>query len=99
MICSRLLNSRGGKNTSDTIGSLVKGAFLRGMAQENEGIVSNAEGVVEMMRKYSKPETEKFEFFRIEKFPVLSNRIPEDERESAQKSWRHTAFDVTVKTS
>ena len=72
-----------GKNTSDTIGSLVKGAFLRGMAQENEGIVCNAEGVVELMKKYPKPETDKFDFFRIETFPVLTDPIANDEQESA----------------
>ena len=68
-----------GKNTSDTIGSIVKCAFLKGIAKDNQGI-GKAEDVVELVKKNVKAETKKFDFFIVEEFPFIY-RIEEDRRE------------------
>ena len=67
-----------GKNTSDTIGSIVKCAFLKGIAKENEGI-GNAADVVALVKKNVRTETKKFDFFEVEEFPFME-RLDEDKR-------------------
>ena len=49
-----------GKNTSDTIGSIVKCAFVKGIAQDDQGI-GKAENVVDLVKKNVKSETKKFD--------------------------------------
>ena len=64
-----------GKNTSDTIGSIVKCAFVKGTAKANQGI-GKASDVVELVAANVKSETKKFDFFIIEEFPFIE-RIEE----------------------
>ena len=68
------------KNTLDTIGSIVKCAFLKGIAKDDKGI-GKAGDVVELVRKNVKAETKKFDFFIVEEFPFM-DRIDENERET-----------------
>lgn len=68
-----------GKNSSDSIGSIVKCAFLKAIADHNEGILS-ARDIVELLRVVPDA-TEKFSFFIIEEFPEIS-RPDNAEREA-----------------
>ena len=56
-----------GKNVSDTIGSIVKCAFVRAMHKNEQG-VHNASDIVDVIRSELKEETKKFEFFVVEEF-------------------------------
>lgn len=56
-----------GKNISDTIGSIVKCAFQRGIAKHNEGI-STSSDIVRIIRSEVKDATSKFSFFVVEEF-------------------------------
>ena len=67
-----------GKNTSDTIGSIVKCAFLKGIAKENRGI-GKASDIVELVARNTKTETKKFDFFVVEEF-LSMERIEEHDR-------------------
>ena len=69
-----------GKNVSDTTGSIVKCAFLKAIAKENEGI-SNSKDVVRLIKEATKLQTPKFDFFLVDEFPFVE-RIPEKERDS-----------------
>ena len=65
-----------GKNISDSIGSIVKCAFQRGIMKRNEGITTAAE-IVKIIRDEVKESTEKFTFFIIEKFEAFSRNDAE----------------------
>ena len=54
-----------GKNISDTIGSIAKGAFNRGKAKKDVGI-SGISQVVQIIRENVREKTEKFSFFIVE---------------------------------
>ena len=56
-----------GKNISDSIGSIVKCAFQRGIAKSEQGLTTCKE-IVEVIRAEVKPETAKFKFFIVEEF-------------------------------
>ena len=68
------------KNVPDTIGSIVKCAFLKAIAKENEGI-SNSKDVVRFIIEATKLQTPKFDFFLVEEF-LFVERIPEKEHDS-----------------
>ena len=67
-----------GKNTSDTIGSLIKCAFLRAIVN-HPGEIRCAKDVVNLL-SIMPESTEKFSFFVVEEFPEI-NRIPSEKRE------------------
>ena len=75
--------SHEGKNTSDTIGSIVKSALKRGMLKQPEAEIRTDVKVEEIMHTEVKEQTKKFDFFVIEKFDKFG-RIPEDERDALQ---------------
>lgn len=56
-----------GKNISDSIGSIVKCAFQRGITKDSEG-VRGASDIVEIIRREVKETTAKFSFFIVEEF-------------------------------
>lgn len=68
-----------GKNTSDTIGSIVKCAFLKAVADQNQGLRTSAD-IVELLNVVPDV-TEKFSFFVIEDFPEIIRPVKAD-RES-----------------
>ena len=71
--------SHEGKNISDTIGSIVKCAFLRGVIHyEHE--IRNDETAVKIVKENLKEITKKFEFVVIEPFPVFA-------REKQRQEW------------
>lgn len=67
-----------GKNISDSIGSIVKCAFQRGITKLNEGVTTAAE-IVKVICSEVKETTAKFSFFVIEEFPTVdrTNVSPE----------------------
>ena len=66
-----------GKNASDTIGSIVKCTFLKGIANENQGIGKASD--VELVARNTKTETKKFDLFVVEEF-LSMERIEEHDR-------------------
>ena len=66
-----------GKNTSDTLGSIVKCAFPRALVN-HPGQIRCAKDVVNVLTVVPES-TEKFTFFIVEEFPEI-NRIPSDQR-------------------
>ena len=68
-----------GKNISDTIGSIVKCAFIRRMNKFDQGI-STAHDVVKLViEQQNRKKMEKFDFFIVEEFGEIE-RIPDNER-------------------
>ena len=59
--------SHEGKSVSDSIGSIVKCAFIRGM-MKSEGGVQDLNDIHELIESQIKDKTEKFDFFVVEKF-------------------------------
>ena len=68
------------KNTSDTIRSIGKCAFLKGITEVDQGI-GKASDVVELVKEIVKSKTKKVDFFIIEEFPFME-RIEEKDRSS-----------------
>lgn len=66
-----------GKSVSDTIGSVVKCAFVRAMYKQDQG-VSNAGHVLQLINSEVSECTKKFDFFIVEEFPSI-NRVSERE--------------------
>ena len=62
-----LFEANKGKNTSDTIGSIVKCAFLRGIYQQDEGLTS-IEDMIGLIKSHLKSSMEKFQLFIVESF-------------------------------
>ena len=56
-----------GKNVSDTIGSIVKCAFIRGIQKNDEGL-QNLSDMLSLIKSELKESTAKFEFFAVEEF-------------------------------
>ena len=63
-VCFNFFESHEGKNTSDSIGSIVKCAFLRGMLKSDQG-KENIDDILSIMKSELKPSTEKFSFFLL----------------------------------
>ena len=59
-----------GKNVSDSIGSIVKCAFQRGITKQNEG-VSTCSEIVNIIKSEVKASTSKFDFFVVEEFDAF----------------------------
>ena len=75
--------SHEGKNTSDTIGSIVKSALKRGMFKQPETEVRTDVKVVEIIHAEVKERTKKFDLFIIEKLDKFG-RTPDDERDALE---------------
>ena len=65
--------SHEGKSISDSIGSIVKCAFVRGMMQNQEG-VQNIDDILNLINTHVSSSTKKFEFFIVEKFLRFQKR-------------------------
>ena len=68
--------SHEGKSTSDTIGSIVKGAFTRGTLKSDFGITS-IDDILTLINSEIKPSTKKFKFFVVEKFGWFRKKTSE----------------------
>ena len=68
-----------GKNISDTIGSIVKYAFLRGQLKTGDHGVHSAREVVNIVRGELQDSTNKFDFFVVREVPTLQ-RVPANQR-------------------
>ena len=68
-----------GKNISDTIGSIVKCAFLRGQLKTGDHGVHSAREVVDIVRGELQDSTKKFDFFVVREVPPLQ-RVPANKR-------------------
>ena len=73
-----LFEANEGKNTSDTIGSIVKCAFLRAMYQKDEG-VSSIEDIVSLIQGQLSSSMKKFEFFVVESFDFIERKTNRNE--------------------
>ena len=71
--------SHEGKSTSDTIGSIVKGAFTRGVLKSDFGIV-NIDDILALIHSEIKPSTKKFKFFLVEKFGMFDKKTSKSRR-------------------
>ena len=65
-----LLEAHEGKNTSDTIGSIVKCAFIRGMCSRDEGI-ANIGDMINLIKSKLSSHMKKFVFFKVEGFDFI----------------------------
>lgn len=61
-----------GKNVSDSIGSIVKCAFQRGISKLDEG-VKTASDIVQVINNETKDATPKFKFFIVEEFGEIEH--------------------------
>ena len=68
-----LFEAHEGKNTSDTIGSIVKCAFLRGMYSKDEGISSIGD-MVSLIISQLNSSMKKFKFFNVESFGFIPRK-------------------------
>ena len=59
--------SHEGKNTSDSIGSIVKCSYIRGMLKSDQA-VCNVDDVLNIILSETKSSTKKFDHFVVEKF-------------------------------
>ena len=73
-----LFEAHEGKNTSDTIGSIVKCAFLRGMYTRDEGI-TGIDDMVSLIKSQLKSSMKKFQFFNIETFGFIDRKVKRNE--------------------
>ena len=67
--------SNEGKNTSDSIGSIVKCAFLRAILK-SQGGVDDIDDILSLINSELKAATEKFSFFVVEKLERFQKRLP-----------------------
>ena len=65
--------SHEGKNTSDTIGSIVKSALKRGMFKHPQIKIHSHDAVINIIRSEVKERTKRFDFFIVEKFQFRKN--------------------------
>ena len=65
--------SHEGKSTSDSIGSIVKCAFIRGVLKYEQGILC-VNDVLNVINSETKPSTKKFDFFVVEEFKRFQKR-------------------------
>ena len=73
-----LFEAHEGKNTSDTIGSIVKCAFLRGMYTTDEGI-SDINDMISLIKSQLKSSMKKFKFFDVESFGFINRKRARNE--------------------
>ena len=67
------------KNTSDTIGSIVKSALKGGMFKHPEIKIRDDDAVIILIRSQVKERTKQFDFFIVKKFNSFE-RTPDKER-------------------
>ena len=67
--------SHEGKSASDSIGSIVKCAFVRGMLKNEQG-VCNIDDILDVILSETKLSMKKFDHFIVEKFGRFQKRLP-----------------------
>ena len=67
--------SHEGKSASDSIGSIVKCAFVRGMLKNEQG-VCNIDDILDVILSETKLSTKKFDHFIVEKFGRFQKKLP-----------------------
>ena len=67
--------SHEGKSCSDSIGSIVKCAFMRGILKKRAPVQS-VDGILSIILEEAKPSTEKFTSFIVEKFGWFKKKLP-----------------------
>ena len=73
-----LFEANEGENTSDTIGSIVKCAFLRGMYSKDEGI-ANIGDMIHLIKSQLSSTMKKFHFFNVEDFGFIVRKTKRNE--------------------
>ena len=71
--------SHEGKNKSDTIGSIVKAAFDRGLLKDKSRQVVSVDDVAKITKENLNEKTKKFDFVDIETFPEVKRLTERDE--------------------
>ena len=66
--------SHEGKSCSDSIGSIVKFSFTRGMLKSQQA-VCNIDNILAVIQNESKQSTSKFDFFIVKKFGWFQKRL------------------------
>ena len=66
---------REGKSVSDSIGAIVKCAFIRGILKTQQG-VTNIDDILSVIHTKTKPSTKKIDFFIVEKLGWFQKQLP-----------------------
>ena len=82
-----------GKSVSDSLGSISKCAFLRGVVKKDEGI-SSLTDVIDLIRSELNVSTKKFKFFEVLPFDFIERKVTRPELVIPNVSKKHS---VTVR--